>query len=125
MKILKMMVLTICLAFLASCAGTGSYNAEECKHLTELIKDNSTLSEKDTDSMINQMEAIINTLVKLKKEKGNEGAKEELKDNPEIQEMMGYLLGMAMYVQQHAKDLTPDQMQKFIKIGSQMKELDD
>lgn len=125
MKILKMVVMTLCLAFLASCGGNSGYNAEECKHLVELTKDNGTLSEKDTDSMISQMEAIINNLIQLKKDKGSEGATQAIKENTEIQEQMGYLMGMAMYIQKHASDLTPDQMQKFVKIGSQMKELDE
>lgn len=125
MKYFKILAVAACFVILSACSGTSgsSYNIEECKQLEQKIENKETLNEKDFDMMLDQFEAITESISESAKKNGQEAAMDSLSKTPEGKDMLMYYLGFAFYIQEHAKEMTNSQSQRFLKIAEKVNKL--
>lgn len=120
MKYFKILALAAFFVILSACSGKSGYNLEECKQLEQKIENKETLNEKDFDIMLDQFEAITESISDSSKKYGQESVMDSISKTPEGKDMLMYFLGFAFYIQEHAKEMTPSQSKRFLKIAEKV-----
>ena len=112
MKVLNLFVAAVMMLSLAACSG-GGYSAEKCEQLKEKVQNREELSEGDYDDMIDQVVACAKAVKeKADAAKGNQEMEDQLRNDKEFTDMMGYALTFGFYLQSHQKDLSDSNLKK-------------
>lgn len=124
MKYLQFVLVAVMMFAMSACSGSKSYSPEKCQQLSELAKSGTELTSSDYNEMIDQLVAVAKILDEKKTEIGDDKAKlMEFMTSEEGGQLMEYAIGFAMYLEQHQKDLSADNLKKMVEAKEELEML--